>query len=343
MSHGPPSEPAVPALKAAAAAGVHAISLPTPFTVGRVNAYLIEDSPLTLFDVGPRSAETMAALEAGLRVHGHRLEEIELVVISHQHIDHFGLAAEVARRSGAQIAALDILAPYLEDFEQAIRLDLDFSADLMRRHGYPEETVATSRAVAGIFDSWAESVHVARPLAAGSVLEFRDRRLEVLHRPGHSSSDTVLFDAERRHALVADHLIAHISSNPLISRPLPGQHTDDARHPHALLTYKQSLAATREMAVDAVFSGHGDPIVDPATLIDERLAGYRRRAAKIGSALQDNPSTAYELASGLWGNIAVTEAFATLSSVLGHLDLLLRDGLAREVEQDGRVSFEAVR
>jgi hypothetical protein len=48
------------------------------------------------------------------------------------------------------------------------------------------------------------------------------------------------------------------------------------------------------------------------------------------------------LATGLWGNIAVTEAFATLSSVLGHLDLLLRDGLAREVEQDGRVGFEAV-
>ena len=148
MSHAPPSEPAGAARERAAAAGVHAISLPTPFTVGRVNAYLIDDAPLTLFDVGPRSAETISALEAGLREHGRRLEEIELVVISHQHIDHFGLAAEVARRAGAEVAALDILAPYLEDFEQAIRLDLDFSADLMRRHGYPEETVATSHAVA---------------------------------------------------------------------------------------------------------------------------------------------------------------------------------------------------
>ncbi len=32
----------------AAAAGVHRIAVPTPFAVGRVNVYLIEDEPLTL-------------------------------------------------------------------------------------------------------------------------------------------------------------------------------------------------------------------------------------------------------------------------------------------------------
>jgi len=329
------------ALARAAQAGVHAISLPTPFTVGRVNSYLIDDEPLTLFDVGPRSAETLKELEAGIEAHGHRLADVELIVLSHQHIDHFGLAAEVQRRSGAQIAALDILAPYLEDFEQAIRLDLDFSADLMRRHGYPEETIATAHAVAGIFNSWAHSVEVHRPLVAGSTIELRDRRLEVLHRPGHSASDTVLHDAERRLALVADHLIRHISSNPLISRPLPGQDMRDSRHPHALLSYKQSLRATREMALDVVLSGHGEPITDHVALIDERIAGYQRRAAKIRTQLEGGERTAYEVATELWGNIAVTEAFATLSSVLGHVDLLLRDGLAHELERDGRVTFSA--
>jgi hypothetical protein len=39
----------------AAEAGIHRLSIPTPFAVGRVNAYLIEDEPLTLVDAGPNS------------------------------------------------------------------------------------------------------------------------------------------------------------------------------------------------------------------------------------------------------------------------------------------------
>jgi putative aminopeptidase FrvX len=56
----------------------------------------------------------------------------------------------------------------------------------------------------------------------------------------------------------------------------------------------------------------------------------------------ERPRTAYELAQAQWGNIAVTQAYLTLSEVLGHMDLLLNDGLVREVEQDGVVRFEAV-
>ena len=48
---------------------------------------------------------------------------------------------------------------------------------------------------------------------------LRDRTLHVLHRPGHSPTDTVFHDAAARTLIAADHLIKHISSNPLISRP----------------------------------------------------------------------------------------------------------------------------
>ena len=100
-------------LAAAAAEGVHRLAIPTPFMVGRVNAYLIEDSPLTLVDSGPNSAKALDELEQALAARGHAIEDIELLVISHQHMDHFGLASILARRSGAEVAALDPLAPYL--------------------------------------------------------------------------------------------------------------------------------------------------------------------------------------------------------------------------------------
>jgi hypothetical protein len=39
----------------AASAGIHCLAIPTPFAVGRVNCYLIDDDPLTLVDTGPNS------------------------------------------------------------------------------------------------------------------------------------------------------------------------------------------------------------------------------------------------------------------------------------------------
>src|SRR5208282_4506708 len=110
------------ALDLAAEGGIHCLAIPTPFQVGRVNAYLIEDSPLTLVDSGPNSAKALDELEQALAARGHALEDIELLVINHQHIDHFGLAGILQRRSGAEVAALDALAPYLHDFSTSTEL-----------------------------------------------------------------------------------------------------------------------------------------------------------------------------------------------------------------------------
>ena len=41
----------------------------------------------------------------------------------------------------------------------------------------------------------------------------------------------------------------------------------------------------------------------------------------------------------MWGNVAVTQAYLTLSEVLGHMDILLNDGRVREVEENGVVRF----
>src|SRR5688500_19297680 len=110
------------------------------------------------------------------------------------------------------------------------------------------------------------------PLHDGQVLGFRDRTLHVHHRPGHSPTDTIFHDRERRMLIAADHLLAHVSSNPLITRPRDGS----AERPKALVQYLASLGATREMDVDLVLPGHGDPITDHRELIDQRLALHRR-------------------------------------------------------------------
>jgi len=331
------------ALARAAQEGIHCLAIPTPFMVGRVNAYLIEDSPLTLVDSGPNSAKALDELEQALHAHGHKIEDIELLVVTHQHIDHFGLAAILARRSGAEVAALGALAPFLASYGQEAELDDLFAERLMLRHGIPPEVVTVLRAVSAGFRAWGAAVQITRPLADGALLELRDRKLRVLHRPGHSPSDTVFVDEERAIMLAADHLIAHISSNPLLARPLAAsaEHDYDGPRPQALLTYIDSLEKTRAMELSLVLSGHGRPITDHVALIDERFRLHRRRAQKIAGLIASQPRTAHEIAQELWGNVAVTQAYLTLSEVLGHVDLLLRDGTVVEQEHDGVARFRA--
>ena len=328
-------------LAKAAEAGIHRLAIPTPFMVGRVNAYLIEDAPLTLVDSGPNSAKALDELEQALDAHGRRVEDIELLVISHQHMDHFGLASILARRSGAEVAAIGPLAPYLASYGHETDLDDAFAENIMLRHGIPPEIVTALRAVSAGFRAWGSAVEVTRPLGDGEELRLRDRTLRVLQRPGHSPSDTVFLDEERRMMLAADHLIAHISSNPLLARPLGAEPDTAGPRPQALVTYMRSLEATRQLDLDLVLSGHGPPITEHVALIDERFRMHRRRAEKILRLISEEPRSAHEIAQELWGNVAVTQAYLTLSEVLGHVDLLLQDGRALEEETNGVVRFRA--
>ncbi len=220
------------------------------------------------------------------------------------------------------------MAPFLASYGRQAELDDLFAERLMLRHGIPPEVVTVLRAVSAGFRAWGAAVQVTRPLADGGDLRLRDRTLRVLHRPGHSPSDTVFVDdrseiGQPSMMLAADHLIAHISSNPLLARPLAAssEHDYDGPRPQALLTYLDSLEKTRAMELSLVLSGHGRAITDHVALIDERFRLHRRRAEKICRLIAVEPRTAHEIAQELWGNVAVTQAYLTLSEVLGHVDL----------------------
>jgi glyoxylase-like metal-dependent hydrolase (beta-lactamase superfamily II) len=328
-------------LALAARAGIHQLAVPTPFLVGRVNCYLIEDEPLTLVDTGPNSGKSLDELEQALAALGHAVEDLGLIVITHQHMDHLGLLEILARRSGAEVAALYPLGPYLASFSASAVADDAFAQELMRRHGVPGDLATVLGAVGAAFRAFGSSGTVTRELRDGDTLALRDRAFEVQHRPGHSPTDTLFWDEERRILIGGDHLIAHISSNPLVSRPLTGERPPGER-PRALISYLDSMRATRELPAELVLPGHGDPILDHAALIDERLRLHQRRARKIHRMLAKGPLSAYEIALGMWGNVAVTQAYLTLSEVLGHLDLLARDGRAREHASGEVVRFEAL-
>ena len=74
---------------------VHLIEVPTPFPVGAVNCYLIEGSPLTLIDTGPKTIEARLALDDTLGQIGYKISDVEQILLTHGHIDHFGLTSDI--------------------------------------------------------------------------------------------------------------------------------------------------------------------------------------------------------------------------------------------------------
>jgi glyoxylase-like metal-dependent hydrolase (beta-lactamase superfamily II) len=315
---------------------IHRLPIPTPFRVGRVNCYLIDDDPLTLVDVGPNWGVALVAVSDAVREAGRRLEDVERIVITHQHADHVGLVGIVADRSGAEVCALDAFAPLVEDFGAYADRNDELAQAVMRRHGVRDDLVTVLAAVTRAHRGWGGSAPVSQRLREGGELEFANRRFEVHHRPGHSPSDTILFDPASGELVAGDHLIKSISSNPVISAPLDGGGHERG---HALLTYMRSLRATREMPVETVLPGHGETFGDHAALIDERFAMHERRARKFLGLIAEQPLTAHEIAHATWGSVALTQTFLTLSEVLGHMDLLAEHGEVVEIEDEGVVRW----
>jgi glyoxylase-like metal-dependent hydrolase (beta-lactamase superfamily II) len=198
------------------------IELPTPFRVGTVNAWLLEGSPLTLVDSGPLWQASLTALEQGLAARGHRIEDIELVVLTHQHCDHVGLAAQIRARSGATIAGLPQLAEFVGAWTESTAAEDAFAVGVMHRYGTDEDRVEAIRRISESYWGYAETVQVDRLIEEGDELEAGSRVLRVLTRPGHSPTDTVLVEESTGVGFTGDHLLTRISTNPVIHRPAGG-------------------------------------------------------------------------------------------------------------------------
>jgi glyoxylase-like metal-dependent hydrolase (beta-lactamase superfamily II) len=312
----------------------HTVQIQAPLPhIRSVNIWLLRGAPLTLIDTGPRSDEALGALEAGLRREGLRIEDIELVIPTHHHLDHSGLVATIVARSGARVAALDRAADYGARYHERSASDRSFSRELMRHHGVPESVMDANEGFWDYIRDTSEPYRTDVRLSDGDLVRAGGRDLRVLARPGHSTTDTLLVDERSTTAFVGDHLLAGISSNTEV---VPAAEPDGSR-PRARIEYLSNLRRTASMSLDRLLTGHGDPVTDHRRLVSRRLAEHRRRCRRILEVLEEGSANAYGIAGHLWSPRTVGEQpLLVVWEVLGHLDLLLDAGqVSEEVLDDG--------
>ena len=84
---------------------------------------------------------SLVALEDALCDDGHRVEDLERIVITHHDTDHLGPVGILAQRSGADVCALDMLALVVEHFAAYAERSDDLARELMARNGIEPDVV----------------------------------------------------------------------------------------------------------------------------------------------------------------------------------------------------------
>jgi len=315
--------------------GVHRLALPSPM-VG-VNCWLIDDDPLTLVDCGLNWGGALDALEGGLRALGVALERIELIVLTHQHVDHVGLAELVARRSGAPIACHARLARWLEALPEALVADDELIARRLAVHGAPAPVVAAYRARMEMLRMLGSRPRPELIVGEGETLPLRDRALRAILRPGHSPTDTVFVDEAQGLAFVGDHVMAQARTTPYLD-PDAGEGWEADLAPARALG--RSLALTAAAWPDAIgLPGHGTAFAPVGAVAAAALASRRRRARRLLAHLDATPRTAWELVERAYPALTPARAFLGLLEVLAQLAELLDAGCATALPEQRRCRF----
>jgi glyoxylase-like metal-dependent hydrolase (beta-lactamase superfamily II) len=180
------------------------------------NAYLVVGSKRTvMIDVGLSS--NYPQLVACLKHVGITPDRIDMVVLSHEHLDHIGAAYHFEGRT--YIAAHRLAA-------NKIMLRDDFS---MLRKMFNEPNVPIN------IDIWFEE---------GNVIDLGNFRLEVMYTPGHTSACITLFDAQKGLLFAADTL-------------MPGGVMGGVFGSGSIADYIQSLERLKGLNSKILLSGHG--------------------------------------------------------------------------------------
>lgn len=323
------------------APNVFRLVLPLPFEgLDRVNAYLLKgDSGSTLVDCGIWNPsddrdhgwdDLVDALDAC----DQSLSDIKRLVVTHPHIDHYGMAGRVLGETDAEFwmhpESGGDLEVYRHPTDAAERI-----ADLFESHGVERDDLDELTR----FEDWRPFIH---SIAEADVSAFDGQSFSasggtwrVVHTPGHSRSHLCLWSEEDGVLISGDHLLPTITP-----------HIDFRRgESDPLGDFLASLERIGSLGPRLVLPGHGAPFEDGAERARIVARHHDRRLGAIVQIIRNRPRTANEITDELFGTTLLNfERRLALGEALAHIAYLLRRGeIAAEEREDGTFAYIKVR
>lgn len=308
--------------------GVWRLRLPLPWPgIPHGNAWAVAAGDgIVLFDTGIHDAGSMAHLERALDMVNLRLESVRLIVCTHAHADHYGQAATIVARTGAELW-MHPNHGHMSRSANDPEYWLEQRLEIARQSGVPEAALrrylerrreSTGTGIAGIIEP-------NRPLVDGVVVDTDLGPWEAVETPGHAPSHVCLFQRERRLLISGDHLLGRISL-----------YYDYGYSPDPAGEFLQSLERVEDLAPRLCLPGHGRTFADVEAHIHANRRLVAERIQHVLDAIAVEPLTVVEIVPHVYGQ-AVTELTAHwwLSETLCYLQHLEMTGRAVRAEGGG--------
>ncbi len=314
---------------------LHRITLPTPFPVGPVHVYLITEPELTLIDTGPLTKAARTLLDQELAAIGLRAERLKRIVLTHSHQDHYGMAAELSRRSGAPVYAHALEHPSIQHDPGIGR----FYVDLMTESGTPPATVESMRALFAFLSGVSEAVPEVRPLQELPSVVCGGAEFAFVGTPGHTPGHVSLWEPKRRFMIGGDVVIERITPNPFSAVDPTAR---NGRF-QSLAAYWKTFDAIQDLDTAEIHAGHGNPVTDFPAYYQWSLDLHRSRQDVIERALRNGARNAHDIAASLFPEVMKegSGSFLALTEIFSHMDLLEEEGRVRR-EMDGAVAIYSI-
>lgn len=306
---------------------VHQIAIPNPYFEGPTNAWLIRSphSPAVLIDTGVGTAESLGLLQGELSKLHCSLDDIAVILLTHKHVDHCGLARAIQQESGAAVYVhaddwADVA--FFEDRHAAVS---QLYLEAMQRWGIPEDILLQVGHFRARFAGLGRSVPTAQKITDGQTLRFSELALRVLHTPGHTQGSVCFLLGDRLFA--GDHLLPTYTSNVGATDVTTGGHLEKF-----LVSLNKILALPNAERLE-IYPGHGQPWTDPRPRITTIFKHHRERTERIVSILNDGHAlTAFEIAQQLFGRLKDYHILLGAGEVYAHLEVLESQGRVRQSE-----------
>jgi glyoxylase-like metal-dependent hydrolase (beta-lactamase superfamily II) len=308
--------------------GLWRLRLPLPWPgVPHVNAFAIAAvDGVVLVDTGLHEPGALMQLDRALHQAGLRIDHVRLVVCTHAHSDHYGLAAPIVETAGCELW----MHPNHEHMTKAARdPDRAFERrlEVARQSGVPAGALAEyESARRGQGFGIAAIVMPDRELVNGVEVSTDLGVWQVHETPGHAPSHVVLHQPERGLLLSGDHLLGRVSL-----------YYDYGDSPDPVGEFLASLDTVDALDVSLVLAGHGRPVRDARALAEANRQAVRDRLDRVRHAIARGPRTPFEVTSEMLDGSMPPAMMVGwgLSETLCYLTHLERLGEAAKLQEAG--------
>jgi glyoxylase-like metal-dependent hydrolase (beta-lactamase superfamily II) len=296
-----------------------------PGPLRSVYVYVVEGpNGLLLVDAGPPGERARAAVLNGIRALGAEPGDVDGMLFTHAHSDHYGGAALLQQTTGAWLAVhpaeLDRLAA-----ETATRSD-DLAPMLRRFDLSDAEVAATLELLEPRLAHSRPSALPARRLADGDAFPLRDGTLVAVHTPGHAAGHTCFVHESAGVVFSGDHVLATTTPNV-------GHGPDESGSP--LAEYLDALERVEVLGDMLSLPGHEERV--PVGPRARALIGHHEaRLAEAAAAVRTGHNTVRAVAERMTWSLSFQE--------YGSLDrmMALREAFAHLIVLEGRGDIRRV-